>query len=241
MHDLGFDKSRDEEARDVLSNLLTTEKAELIQKVSDKIMGKEVIMFGAGPSLESDIKGLYEFVNQRHPTVVAADGAADALYVNSIIPSIVVSDLDSCTQNNLERCSHEGLVFVHAHGDNTQLVKRIVPSLGSNVIGTTQVSSVANVTNYGGLTDGDRACFVVCDFHPLALIVAGMDFGKIEGRYSVSKHNQIQNLNRPTKLTIGRESLEFLIKSRPEIRYQNVTKFGEEIKGARRVNYSQVT
>jgi 2-amino-4-hydroxy-6-hydroxymethyldihydropteridine diphosphokinase len=239
--ELGYEKERDEESRDILSRFLSKRENYSLDEVRKLIRMKQVIMFGAGPSLESDIAGLVDFVRKRQPVVVAADGAADALYGNSIMPAIIVSDLDSCTLESLEKCVREGHVFAHAHGDNRNLIENIMPKLRSNVLGTTQVASVKNVINYGGLTDGDRACFVISNFDPASIIIAGMDFGSSEGRYSVDRHSRVTNPARPLKLSLGKESLEFLICARPDIRFLNATRYGDEIAGAARVNYSSIT
>jgi 2-amino-4-hydroxy-6-hydroxymethyldihydropteridine diphosphokinase len=238
---LGYDQARDEQSRDLLATLLSKRKAPTFGSIHQLIQNKPVLMLGAGPSLESDLSGLTNFMKKWRPAVVAADGAADALYETGITPSFVVSDLDSCSLKSLEMCSREGYIFAHAHGDNMPLIEKIIPALGSNVFGTTQVSSVSNVTNFGGLTDGDRACFVISYFEPSSIIIAGMDFGTSEGSYSKNKHSSGDNPLRPTKLSLGRESLEFLIRSQPKIKFLNVTKFGKEILGAPRVEYSRIT
>ncbi|MHB1869159.1 MAG: 6-hydroxymethylpterin diphosphokinase MptE-like protein, partial [Nitrososphaerales archaeon] len=166
---------------------------------------------------------------------------ADALNEAGITPSIIVSDLDSCSQENLEIGSQEGLVLVHAHGDNMNLIEKIVPKLGSKLYGTTQVSSVSRVTNFGGLTDGDRACFVMSYLAPSSIIIAGMDFGGTEGKHSKNRYVVGTSPLRPSKLQWGKRSLEFLIQSRPEIRFANATKHGEEIVGAPKVSYEKIT
>ncbi|MGA2876001.1 MAG: 6-hydroxymethylpterin diphosphokinase MptE-like protein [Nitrososphaerales archaeon] len=238
---LGYNQTRDEQSRDLLSTLLAKNKAPSFDLIQQLIQNKQILMLGAGPSLESDLSGLTKFMKECRPTLVAADGAADALYETGITPSIIVSDLDSCSLRSLEMCSREGYIFAHAHGDNMPLIEKVIPALGSNVFGTTQVSSVGNVTNFGGLTDGDRACFVISYFEPSSIIIAGMDFGTSEGSYSKNKYSSGDNPLRPTKLSLGRESLEFLIRSQPKIKFLNVTKFGEEIRGAPKVEYSTIT
>ena len=174
---LGYDQARDEQSRDLLATLLSGRKVPSFGSIQELIQNEPVVMLGAGPSLESDLNGLKNFMKKRRPTIVAADGAADALYESGITPSIIVSDLDSCSLKSLEMGSRDGHVFAHAHGDNIPLVEKVLPKLGSNVFGTTQVSSVRNVMNFGGLTDGDRACFVITHFEPSSIIIAGMDFG----------------------------------------------------------------
>ncbi len=237
---LNYDQALDEASRDLLSGLLKQRKTDP-EILRNLIRGRDAVLFGAGPSLDYDLNGLENWLNNTDPLIVAADGAADALYRSGLNPSIIISDLDSCSLQSLEKNSREAFVFVHAHGDNQALIRNIVPELGENIYGTTQVSSVANVTNFGGLTDGDRACYVVSEFGPSGLIIAGMDFGSNEGEYSKNKYVSGTSSLRPTKLAFGKESLEFLIQSKPEIKFVNVTKFGEEIRGAPKRDYAKIT
>ena len=235
---LNYKQSDDELARDLLSELLVERRTAPGKLLMSMIQKRTVIMFGAGPSLGSDLDALEPMIRKTKPVVVGADGAADALYEGSIDPTMIVSDLDSCSQMNLKRNSQEGWVFVHAHGDNVSLIREIVPRMGERVFGTTQVSSVKNVVNYGGLTDGDRACFIVSSFDPALIIIAGMDFGRDEG--SFSRNRYFDYSSRPSKLTWGRKSLEFLIREKPDNRFVNVTRHGEEITGARKLSYEEI-
>ena len=238
---LNYNQTRDEESRDLLSHLLSLHEIILPEFHLQSKQKKRIVMFGAGPSLDSDLEGLEDFIKKASPTIVAADGAADALYESDIYASIIVSDLDSCSLKNLESNSRDGLVFAHAHGDNMSLIEEIIPKLGPKLYGTTQVSSANRVTNFGGLTDGDRACFILSYFEPSSIILAGMDFGKEEGVRSKNRNDDGTNLQRHSKLQWGKRSLEFLIRSRPEIRFLNATKYGEEIAGAPKVTYDKIT
>lgn len=238
---LNYKQSDDELARDLLSELLVDKHTPPNKLLFNMIQRRTVIMFGAGPSLGSDLEALEPMIREAKPVVVGADGAADALYEERIDPNIIVSDLDSCSQMNLKRNSRDGWVFVHAHGDNVFLIREIVPSMGERVVGTTQVGSVKNVLNYGGLTDGDRACFIVSSFDPALIIIAGMDFGRDEGSFSRNRYFDYSSSRRSSKLAWGRKSLEFLIRERQDIRYINVTRNGEEIVGARKLSYEEIT
>lgn len=238
---LGYSKEKDDYSRDLLSTILSTKAIKGPEILSEIFTNQTVFMLGAGPSLESDLLGLSSILKNGHTPVVAADGAADALYEHGIAPSAIVSDLDSCSLQNLSRNSREGYLFAHAHGDNVDLVRKILPDLGPRVFGTTQVNSVNRVLNFGGLTDGDRACYIISSYGPKVVIIAGMDFGAEEGEYSKSKYESKLSPLRPTKLAWGKRSLEFLIEQRNDIEFYNVTKFGHEIKGAKRLQYSEVT
>ncbi len=238
---LGYSEQQDSMSRDVLSTILSSKEIIQPETISRILEDRIVVMFGAGPSLNSDLRGLMSLLQDRRFPLVAADGAADALYEMGITPSMVVTDLDSCSVKNLERNSREGYVFAHAHGDNLDLVEKIVPRLGSRLFGTTQVKSVDRVVNFGGLTDGDRACYIISYYNPRAIIVAGMDYGVVEGHYSKAKYNKKPTPLRPLKLELGKRSLEFLIEKRKDIRFYNVTDNGEDIKGTARTSYSEVT
>jgi len=238
---LNLDEKSDLRSRDLLYSLLKDSDYGLqLANISSVLDGNDSIIFGAGPSIESDIEGLLHFISRKHPVIVAADGAAEALLTRGIRPDIVVSDLDSCSVETLKLCSKSGCVFVHAHGDNADLMKAIVPQISSNRVGTTQVASRDPVHNFGGFTDGDRACFVAGSFNPSRLIIAGMDFGSDEGRFSVNRYSNARNPKRPLKLEWGKKSLEFLISNARKTRFQNVTKLGLEINGAPKVEYREI-
>ncbi len=242
---LGYSHKRDLESRDELSRLLKIKNPIQLfdEKLRYRFEKKVVFLCGAGPSLTEDIKNLYPLMRKAQYPVIAADGAADALTQAKIFPPVIVSDLDSASEEMLITQSEERALFVHAHGDNILLLKKLVPKLGRRLSGTTQVESTTNVVNVGGLTDGDRSCFLVSVFSPQAIVLAGMDFGKVEGEYSKARHNSgnvFPKNQRHLKLNIGRRSLEFLIKRKPKIRFLNVTAFGGEITGAKKISHEEL-
>lgn len=239
---LELDEKADVSCRDLLHSLLKNENDDSdLGCIQKEIQSSSVIVFGAGPSLESDINGIKSYISHRCPTLVAADGAAEALRKAGVLPGIIVSDLDSCSVETMKLCGKKGYLFVHGHGDNAGLVRAIIPHLASHKLGTTQVETRDYIRNFGGFTDGDRACYVVSHFKPSTIVLAGMDFGEKEGRYSLDRYNSSRNTNRALKLDWGKKSLEFLISSHRSINFRNVTRFGAEIKGARRTDYLELT
>jgi 2-amino-4-hydroxy-6-hydroxymethyldihydropteridine diphosphokinase len=242
-HSLGLDERADVESRDLLYELLLGDSDRTsLEKVRSRIDQRDAVVFGAGPSLESDLRGLKDYLEKVHPVIIAADGAADALREYGRIPDLIVSDLDSCSVNILKQTLQDGFVFAHAHGDNMDLIKTIIPQIKSrNLIGTTQVESRDLIRNFGGFTDGDRACYIAASFGPSKIILAGMDFGDKEGSYSINRYSSTQNPKRPQKLGWGVISLEFLIRNSPALPFRNVTKLGVEIRGAPRLEYEALT
>ena len=238
---MGIDPKKDRDSAIALSVLLENEDRirSLFEKARSVFEDRLVVIFGAGPSLASDIEGLSDTL-ERKPAVVAADGAADALRERDVRFDAVVSDLDSCSEDLLRRTSEEHLLFVHAHGDNLNLVESIVPKLGPNVVGTTQVRPFGNLTNFGGFTDGDRACFIAAHFRPKVIVISGMDFGPEEGEYSRNRYSGSKNAMRDRKLDWGKKSIGLLIQMNPNTKFWNVTRFGLEIDGAPKVSYERL-
>ena len=241
---LHIDETRDYMCRDILSELLAQHDSQQrqLESLSPILQNKNVFIFGAGPSLDLDIAGVKNVLKTSRPVIIAADGAADPLCDMGFEPAVLVSDLDSCSKQNLELINRDKKkVFVHAHGDNIQLIRSIVPKLNRNILGTTQVTSTKNVWNFGGFTDGDRACYIASHFFPSCIVIAGMDFGGREGKHSKNQYDASSNPNRSKKLTWGKKSLEFLARKKRNIRFLNITRFGEDLKGITKVSYQELT
>jgi len=151
--------------------------------------GKDLIVFGAGPSLADTLKDMIEAGVDIHDYIlIAADGASQALIEHGIKPDIVVTDLDGDHGYLLTADTLGSIMVVHAHGDNVNLIRYMVPKL-RNIIATTQVKPLHNVYNFGGFTDGDRAVFLAYEFNARSIILAGMDFGYEVGYYSKRLYN----------------------------------------------------
>lgn len=244
---LGLSEHRDIESRDLLSNILKDKEATMdLTEIQRTIRSKKTLLVGAGPSAESDILGLAEWIDKERPFIASADGATDALLSHSIEPDVILTDLDSCSEKVLVDKSANGTpIVVHSHGDNIGLIEKIVPRLGSNILGSTQVLPIDNVVNTGGFTDGDRSAYFLAHFYPKVIVISGMDFGPIEGSFSKSRVKTTQDNGvkdfRKIKLEWGKRSLEYLISQRPVIEFFNVTRWGVDIAGARRVEYAQIT
>jgi uncharacterized Rossmann fold enzyme len=91
--------------------------------------------------------------------------------------------------NHIKQAIENGaLCIVHGHGDNIDKILDMVPNLG-HVLGSTQIEPTERVFLWGGFTDGDRACYVVTAYSPRAVILAGMDFGRVAGKWSKPSHD----------------------------------------------------
>ncbi len=205
--EFGYSSEKDQEAAKILSEMI--KKKALDPKVlQKKIKGKNIIVVGAGPSLE-DGKALKYAKKNKKFVKIAADGAVQFLIENKIKPDIVVTDLDG-DPAFLQKAEKGGAIMVvHAHGDNTTMLKKLVPKF-RKLIGSTQVMPVENVHNFGGFTDGDRSVFLAEEFGAKKIVLVGMDFGNSIGKYSKKKVKDVEL--KKQKMQAGRRLLGMLAK-----------------------------
>ncbi len=199
----GYSIVEDQNAARFLSELLEGKGLNL-QVLTDLIYNKNVLVAGAGPSLEDSLQKISSL---KQFTIIAADGASQALLENNVRPDIVVTDLDGSHEHLLQADKMGSIMVVHAHGDNVNLLRNLVPKM-RNCIGTTQVKPLHNVYNFGGFTDGDRAVFLANEFGAKNIVLVGMDFGEKIGRYSKTKVKD-ERL-KVVKMAVGKELLEWL-------------------------------
>jgi hypothetical protein len=203
--EFGYSTEKDQEAARALSAMIS-KKALDPRVLQKKLNGKNVFVVGAGPSLEDGIELLKK---NKSAVKIAADGAAQALLKNKIKPDIVVTDLDGDAAS-LQKAEKTGAIMVvHAHGDNTAMLKKLVPKF-RKLVGTTQVMPLENVHNFGGFTDGDRCVFLAEEFGAKKIVLVGMDFGTEIGKYSKKKVKNAELKRR--KMEAGRRLLEVLAK-----------------------------
>jgi 2-amino-4-hydroxy-6-hydroxymethyldihydropteridine diphosphokinase len=170
LEDFGWTAEGDEAAARLLSSMLP-ESTPCLDRVKELICGKDVIVCGKAPSLGKDMEKVdwwYKY------TVIAADGAVSVLLDNGIVPDIVVSDLDGSHEDLLEADSLGAVVLAHAHADNVESVKALVPKL-KHVVGTTQAKPLKNVYDFGGFSDGDRCVFLAKEFGAKSIKIIGFD------------------------------------------------------------------
>jgi uncharacterized Rossmann fold enzyme len=211
---LGLDSAADRRARDLLTSMLqATEPNLLLKQLSDTISGKQVIICGAGPSLKQHMKSFLEESKQTGFVFVVADGATSVMLELGLPCDVIVTDLDGTIDHLIEARNNGALFIVHAHGDNIDRVKSVIPKL-SPVLGSTQVEPTNRAFLWGGFTDGDRACHVVSEYSPKKIILAGMDFGLTVGRWSKPGHDDhyLADERKRIKLEIAEELISSLLK-----------------------------
>lgn len=209
---LGIDPHSDYAATSILSELVhDMDPTPLLNNLRKTIQGRTVIVYGSGPSLVDHIEFLQSKRLYEDAVHVAADGAISAIIETKGKCQIIVTDLDGNPDDILSTISQGSVPVVHAHGDNIPQIQKYVSEM-SSVIGSTQVEPLQNVFLWGGFTDGDRACFLVSYYHPDRIILAGMDFGSIVGKWSKPSHSEHfpASERKKAKLGIAQELLQYL-------------------------------
>ena len=201
----GYSTEKDQEAAEILSKMIKR-KALDIKVLQKKIAGKQVMVIGAGPSLEKNLAFIK--INNKFVRIVA-NGAVQVLIERSLKPDIVVTDLDG-NASFLQKADKMGATMVvHAHGDNVKRLKKLVPRF-RHIIGSTQVMPVENVYNFGGFTDGDRCVFLAEEFAAKEIVLIGMELGNQIGAYS---KEVIKNIDlKKQKMKAAKRLLEMLAK-----------------------------
>jgi uncharacterized Rossmann fold enzyme len=189
VHILNLDTSQDRVATMQLTRMLQGIMPDsLLEDLYHRIKGRTLVVCGAGPSLETHLKSLASTKESDEFIYAAADGAVSALLDQGCKCSIIATDLDGDLKD-IEEAKDEGaIVIVHGHGDNMEKVEEVIPVLG-DVLGSTQVEPTDRAFLWGGFTDGDRACHLVADYSPRRIILAGMDFGGLVGKWSKPMHS----------------------------------------------------
>lgn len=237
---LRLSEEKDQAATERLSLLLR--QASTIENLKHVLEKKAAVVFGAGPSLDFDIKAAMDQKAFLLSSTICADGATSAfLRITGRTPDIIVSDLDGNLDDIMQANRMGGMVLVHAHSDNIPAVNEYAPLLVRPILGTTQVEDCINVYNFGGFTDGDRAAFVAETQGANPIILAGMDLGTMVGEYSKPGLSApIQASGRKLmKLGFAKRLLEWL-GEHGSADLANCTHSGEDLKGIPRVKWSSL-
>ncbi len=227
LKDFNFNKKADEDSA-LLLDVILNENFD-IKKLEKKIRGKSIFVIGAGPSLSKAIPILKKF---DCITKIVADSAVEILEKKGITPDIVVTDLDG-DEDSLKKVGKTKAIFLaHAHGDN--MAKLHLVENFKNCIGTTQTHPIGRLHNFGGFTDGDRGVFLAYHMQAKNVILFGMDFGKIIGKFSKTKASDKKL--KLKKLRRGKELLEWLSKKN-KIRFYTTSEY---IKGFKKIRFTEI-
>jgi len=227
----GYDSSEDRRAAVILNQLLKGKQITL-DKLKRRINDQPTLIFGAGPSLEADLKQISKTRLLDICRVITADGATTALLkISKKTPDVIVTDLDGRFEYLKDANDKGAFMVVHAHGDNILELNRYVKDL-KNILGTTQVEPIGELYNFGGFTDGDRAVILADELNGNPLALAGMDLGKVTGNFS-KEYIPSPDIKK-NKLRFCKDILEWQA-THTSTTIFNLTTSGEKINGIERI------
>jgi len=168
--DLGFDRTTDEQARDLAAEYARPFEAHRLAVLD----GARVAIVGAAPSLPAALEA---FDESTVDAIVAASTAVDTLADHGVRVNLMVTDLDKNIETATELTHNETPVAAHAHGDNIPALREWLPQFDLDwTLLTTQAEPTGAVENFGGFTDGDRAAFLADAFGADELCFLGWQF-----------------------------------------------------------------
>ncbi|MCJ7571169.1 MAG: DUF115 domain-containing protein [Candidatus Thermoplasmatota archaeon] len=184
INDLKLNFEKDKDAAFLLDIILSDKKIVSIKRLEKLIKNKEIIVFGAGHTLEKSILKHKKSIENK--VKISADGATSALLKHNIIPDIIVTDLDGKISDILLANNKGAIVIIHAHGDNIEKIKNYAKNFEGEILGTTQIdpTNFKKLYNFGGFTDGDRAVFLANHFKAKKIFLTGFNFDENIGEYS---------------------------------------------------------
>ena len=167
--DFGFSRDRDEKAAKFMHSL---GRGKLLDSsiLREKIEGRSVAVIGY--ALE---EGEDEKIEEEVKIT-----AGKALTRVRTVPDIHVTDMEESVDTIIEIEKQGCILVLHAHGDNMDRIRKVVPEVG-RFIGTTQSKPFDRIYNFGGFTDGDRAAIIAKEMNASKISLYGFDFDRAEG------------------------------------------------------------
>lgn len=170
LEEFKYDRASDESSARMLKAIMMN--SDLISD-EEVLMQRKATVFGCSDDLEKDVSTVLP-----QGTLIASGSSLSRLKEMDIVPDIVVTDLDGEIIPQIEASKAGVVTFIHAHGDNSELIQRYASKFLGPVILTTQSRPDDILSNYGGFTDGDRAVCIARHFGAKDILLSGFDFNK---------------------------------------------------------------
>ncbi len=170
--DFNFPPERDDESARLMHRL--GRKKLLDCSVLERIIsGKEVVVVGG--AVKDKVEG--------EVIITAGKAIMNWIKISGRIPDIHVTDMEEPDEILIQLEESGAVLVLHAHGDNMERVKSVVPKV-RKFIGTTQNMPFNRIYNFGGFTDGDRAALIAKRFNAKKVTLHGFEFraGGVKGK-----------------------------------------------------------
>lgn len=161
LSDFGYSKEEDRRSAEILVELRGTDSLSPLRELKSS-----TVEIGGPYFSKSDI-GI----------TVAAGASVSQIVSEGVRPDIMVTDLDGDNELQHELNLKGVPAIIHAHGDNIKQIKKWAEKFEGSVISTCQCEPPkGDIYNFGGFTDGDRACFIAEHFGAKKIVLNGWDF-----------------------------------------------------------------
>lgn len=176
LSDFGFSREDDERAAKLMHEL-GWKKLLDSSILLERIEGRDAIVIG-GAVNEADAKTL------KDPNWIKITAGKSILKIREFMPNFTpdvhVTDMEEPDELLIELERQGCFLVLHAHGDNIDRIRSVVPKLG-RFVATTQSQPFDRIYNFGGFTDGDRAAIIAKKFKARKIKLIGFDFDEAEG------------------------------------------------------------
>ncbi len=153
--------------------------AEPLDPLRGLLAGRTVVVCGLAPG--AGAPPLWRLpVDASAPLLIAADGATERCLAASLIPSIVVTDLDGPVASEVNANRRGSWVVLHAHGDNRPAIEEWADQFPGRLIGSWAGPPRPRLLNVGGFTDGDRAVLLAEHVGAARILLWGFDFARVD-------------------------------------------------------------
>ncbi len=196
----GFSLDRERASADRLLALLSTSaRAEPLARIAARLSGRVVVVVGLAP--DAGPPPLWALPAGSEPlAIVAADGATQTCLAQSLVPEVIVTDLDGPVPSEVSANLRGALVAIHAHGDNRPAIERWTPEFPGELAGSWAGPPERGLFNVGGFTDGDRAAFLAHHVGAKRVILWGFDFTTVSERDPSERQRKLGKLRWAEKL-----------------------------------------
>jgi uncharacterized Rossmann fold enzyme len=177
LSDFGFSRDEDTKSAKILYELGKNKLLDC-SVLKDRIANKNVVVVG-GAIDEADAE---EILKLGDWAIITAGKSILKLssFLPNLTPDVHVTDMEEDDEILIELERKGCILVLHAHGDNIDRIRSVVPKL-SKFVATTQSEPFGRVYNFGGFTDGDRAVIIAKTFNAKSIKLVGFDFDKAEG------------------------------------------------------------
>ncbi len=175
--DFGFSREKDVKSAKILYEL-GRDKLTDCSVLKDRIANRKVIVVG-GAIKRADSEKILEL---NEWVVITAGKSILRIkdFLPNFIPTVHVTDMEEDDEILIELEKQGCVLVLHAHGDNIDRIRSVVPKLG-RFVATTQAEPFDKIYNFGGFTDGDRAAIIAKTFNAKCVKLVGFDFDRAEG------------------------------------------------------------